>query len=207
MESGWMMRKRGRWVLAVALVGLLDARASSGVSRRMSLETSGAALASGGLYQASGFDGAIRLPPTGTPSVSYGFTIPDDFQNGPLRVEIQVGSPAAACDVVLRAKYLYRARTGQPRDLGSPNGGFEALNASTPFTRADANKSLIFQTEATARAISLVRFKIAPNGAEFPAFKPGDAINFTIERPGDDVRDWTCPGSVDRLMLANHDIA
>ncbi len=116
MRAGFSSSRRGLALLLIVSAGAaFGGEVAQGTVRRASLETPSAALGGGATYQASGYAGPLRLPPTGTPSISYGFTIPDDFRSGPLPLEVQVGSPSASCKVVLRARHRYRARSGRAR--------------------------------------------------------------------------------------------
>jgi hypothetical protein len=178
----------------VLLYGTALSTSASAVVRLLNLETPGAALSGGATYAASGAGGPISLGATGAPAVSFGATIPDDFLSGSLTLTILVESSDTGCDVALRARSLYRARSGQARDLGAVDAGFQALDASTQFSAPAAKKTLIFRAAAAGQSVR-ARFRISPNDNEFPAFKPGDAVAFTVERRGDSPAD-TCPGAL-----------
>jgi hypothetical protein len=183
--------------LALSLVGgaaLLSSAPAHAAQRRLPLESFGHVEGIAGVADRL-YDGLIELPSAGTSSISFGFTVPDDFRQGALELQALVDSPAANCTFAVRAAKLHRARSGRARDAGAADGGFRALGASAPFTLTSGGKGMTFAAGGEALKARRLRFKIEPNAPEFPAFAPGDAVSFTVERRADEASD-TCPNAL-----------
>jgi hypothetical protein len=186
------------WCTALAVAAtLLEVNAVSAVEpeatqlRAVPLEGSSAFLSGGANWIKSGFQGNLLLPASGAPALSFGFAVPDDYAGGDLTLEAQLGSQSTACAAVLSVRSLYRAREGAARDLGAPNGGVQALSATTAFVLQPGKKALAFQLPAQPGSTVGVRFRLASGVGGFPAYAPGDAVNLTLERLADHASD-TC---------------
>jgi hypothetical protein len=162
----------------------------------LSLSAVGAFRTGGASIAFTGYNGNLLLPAEGgTPGIAFGFTVPNDYDSGPLRVVILWDSSDTACDVLLAPSFVYRARNGRARDGGGQRTGFDPLGASTPYT-ITAGGSIVMGAPDPVATVERVTFTIVPTAAQFVGpFKPGDAINFGIERRDNDARD-TCTSAM-----------
>lgn len=157
---------------------------SSGVpaaTARLSLNPYEAGVQDGGL-QASGDAGPIVLPDT-SPYLLFSLVVPANYGGKPLRLVLLWESPDAVdCNFVLRPNAVFRGRNGRETDYGSASDGILPLEASTPFTTDGG--FLTMQAPDPAGSVESATFQLV--NAEFPgAFRPGDAVDFSLYRYGD----------------------
>lgn len=184
------MRGVRSWCVAAAVAALGGPVAAA--TNTLSLSAVGAFRTGGAQVSYSGYAGNLALPAdNGTSGFALGFTVPNDYAQGPLKVSILWDNDDTGCDLLLAPSFLYRARNGRPRDGGGQKTGLDPLASSTPFSITPGG-AILMAAPDPAGTVERVTFTIAPTASQFAGpFKPGDAINFGIVRRDDDARD-TC---------------
>ena len=158
-----------------------SADSSRPTTKRLSLNPYGSQLDHGASFILSGYDAPIILPENGFPKFHHGFTIPDDYQGGPLILELLVESEATSCDFHMRQTALFRMGVGEPHDWGGASDGLSPLDASDVLYSLPLGNGIVFTAPATPKESVQVRFKISDEGFSRP-FEPGDGIHFGIFR-------------------------
>ncbi|MDD5410685.1 MAG: hypothetical protein PHF31_04610 [Methylobacter sp.] len=174
------------WIL---LIGFLAAatitQSASAVNRTFSIDPYGVLLADGATSSAGSFgSGGIKLPNSGTPDISFGFVIPNDYlPNSPIRIILSWHAPETGCDFALLPNFVDRTRPNHLPSTGSASGGLDPANGSNiltaPATSNLGNKKVYFLT---------------PNQG-FVDQQPGDAILLGFFRNAANVND-NCTGNL-----------
>jgi hypothetical protein len=113
----------------------------------------------------------MRLPNSGVPQFSFGFTIPPDYTPGTaMTARFVWHTSAISCGIELQANYISVARAGRTHVLGtSATSGLTMVGGSLLSAPATAN-----QTSAKDMTIN------SPTGAT--NLQPGDSVIFGLFR-------------------------
>jgi len=158
----------------------------------ISLDPAGVHLEGGATYTTGfGRHSGIQMPDSGTPTISFGFTLPLNYTTGNT---VYVGvfwhtEASTPCTAVLRPNFLSVARYGDSHIQGSL--------ATSGFTSNDGNNDLV------VNATNVPEIKVytitRPDGAT--ELRPLDVVNLGLFRRGDDAGD-SCSGNVTIQGLA-----
>jgi hypothetical protein len=139
--------------------------------RFISLSPTAAGLNGGATYVHGAYGhGGITLPDTGVPSISYGVTLPPDYQPGKrLAVRLLWHTDTSDCTVSLRPNFTAVSRPGvQHQTVGNASAG---LNGGGTLS-----------APTTANVTSATTFTLTPPKASVDPLRPGDAYLFGIFR-------------------------
>jgi hypothetical protein len=161
------------------------AAAPTSVARFINLNPYGAFIR-GGATLATGFGpfSGIRLPASGTPDFSFGFTVPPDYVPGTsLIVRLVWHSPSTSCGISLQPNFISVARPGRTHIIGpGASSGLDPVGGSTLIAPATANQS-------SAKDYLITR----PDGVT--DLRPGDSVIFGLFRSAGAGAD-TCAGDL-----------
>ena len=174
------MERKTKLAAAVLAIAIMTSGAAFAKEKRLSLNPYGSELDNDASFVLSQSRAPIVLPAEFRPVFYNGFTIPDDYKDGPLTIELLVESDATHCDFHLRPDGMLRMRLRKFGDTGNAYADFEARDASTtPYSLPGGG--IVFAAEDVANETVRVRFEISDEGHDHP-LAPGDGIHFGIFR-------------------------
>ncbi len=174
-------RKSLHWIGAALVVSIVMAAGPAlAKEKRLSLNPYGSRLDNDATFVLSQSQAPIVLPAEFRPTFWHGFTIPDDYVDGPLTVELLVESDATACSFHLRPDAMFRMRLRELGDAGNAFADFLGEDASTTPWGIVQN-GVVFAAADVAGETVRVRFEITDDESDH-AFAPGDAIHFGLFR-------------------------
>jgi len=166
-------RKALMFLFAAVITVSSGAALAAPAPKSISLNPYGSELDNGAYFTLSKFEAPLNLP-SGRPEFAHGFTVPQDYEKGPLIVRLLVESDDTECVFHLRPNYLYHMSDGE---VGFSGTNFVGLDASVPFALID--DGVAFVAPAISQETVEVRFEIT----EFNLpIVPGDGMNFNIFR-------------------------
>lgn len=161
------------------------AAAPTSVARFINLNPYGAFIRNGAAFSTGfGAFAGIRLPASGTPDFSFGFTVPPDYVPGTsLIVRLVWHSPSTSCGISLQPNFISVARLGRTHIIGpGASSGLDPVGGSTLAAPATANQS-------GAKDFLITR----PDGVT--DLRPGDSVIFGLFRSASAGAD-TCGGDL-----------
>lgn len=174
------MNSKTIWAVAILTFVVMTSGAALAKEKRMSLNPYGSQLDNDASFVLSQSRAPIVLPAEYRPSFWHGFTIPDDYKDGPLTVELLVESDATNCDFHLRPEGMLRMRLRKLGEVGNAYAEFEGRDASTtPY--GVVSGGVVFSASDVANETVRVRFEISDEGHDHP-LAPGDGIQFGVFR-------------------------
>lgn len=168
------------WAAAILATVMMTSGTAVAKEKRLSLNPYGSQLDNDASFVLSQSRAPIVLPAEFRPTFYHGFTIPDDYEGGPLTVELLVESDATNCDFHLRPDGMLRMRLRKFGDTGNAYADFQGQDASTTPHGIVAN-GVVFAAADVANETVRVRFEISDAGHDHP-LAPGDGIHFGIFR-------------------------